>query len=471
MSTYTNFFYDKQIRRFLQQFIRILSNFQVEMGNDDAGNRVLQQVPVFYGDASRQASQILRGNSENTVKSVPAMAVHINQVTYDRERVQEPNFVSKLNIRTRQYDPDSNTYTDQQGDTFTVERLMPVPYKLTLKVDVWTSSTEQKLMLLEQLMILFNPALEIQSTDNYIDWTSLSYVLLTDIGWSNRSVPVSTEETIDIATLTFELPIWISAPAKVKKLGVVQKFISSVFDPNGNIIGDIFNDDGSIASTAEQLLKTALTFLNYNVYYQGNTLRLMRSTDIHETDLSKITLETQVRMRHHWLPVIGEYGALKNGTSLIRLMQANGSEVVGTVAYHPTDETLLLFTPFPDTMPANTLDPIDAIINPQNVDVASHLINPAAGTRYLLLHAVGDSEDTEFAPAWNPTGHNELIANANDIVEYTGTHWTVAFNSQRVTTLQYVTNMTTGTQYRWEDGNWVKSVEGRYGPALWSLSL
>ena len=65
MSTYTNFFYDKQIRRFLQQFIRILSNFQVEMGNDDAGNRVLQQVPVFYGDASRQASQILRTNYPN----------------------------------------------------------------------------------------------------------------------------------------------------------------------------------------------------------------------------------------------------------------------------------------------------------------------------------------------------------------------------------------------------------------------
>jgi hypothetical protein len=471
MSTYTNFFYDKQIRRFLQQFIRILSNFQVEMGNDDSGNKVLQQVPVFYGDASRQASQILRGNSENTVKSVPAMAVHINQVTYDRDRVQEPNFVSKLNIRTRQYDPDTGTYTDQQGDSFTVERLMPVPYKLTLKVDVWTSSTEQKLMLLEQLMVLFNPALEIQSTDNYIDWTSLSYVLLTDIGWSNRVVPVSTEETIDIATLTFELPIWISAPAKVKKLGVIQRIVSSVFDPEGNISSDIFNDDGSIVSNADMLVKTSLTFLNYNLYYQGNTLKLLRNTDIREAGFSKITLETQLRIRNAWLPVIDEYGALKNGTSQIRLMQANGSEVVGTVAYHPVDETLLLFTPFPDTMPANTLDPIAAIINPQNVDVASQLINPAAGTRYLLLHAVGYADDTEVAPAWNTAGHPELIANANDIVEYTGTHWTVAFNSQRITALQYVTNMTTGTQYRWENNTWVKSVEGQYGPATWSLAL
>ena len=93
--SYTTFFYDHQIRRFLTQFIRIMSNFQVQLGNDEQGGNVFQRVPVFYGDASRQASQILRSNSENTIKAVPAMAVHINALTYDRERVQEPNFVSR----------------------------------------------------------------------------------------------------------------------------------------------------------------------------------------------------------------------------------------------------------------------------------------------------------------------------------------------------------------------------------------
>jgi hypothetical protein len=163
------------------------------------------------------------------------MAVHINQLVYDRERVQEPNFVSTLNIRARAVDPDTGEYTDQQGGTYTVQRLMPVPYRLTLKVDVWTSNTEQKLMLLEQIMLLFNPAMEIQSTDNYIDWTSLSYVLLTDIDWSNRAVPAGSEETIDIASLTFELPIWISAPAKVTQLGVVQKIVNSIYDAQGQL--------------------------------------------------------------------------------------------------------------------------------------------------------------------------------------------------------------------------------------------
>ena len=52
------FFYDAQIRRFLIQFIRIVSNFEVEFGKDRDGTRTLQRVPVTYGDPSRQAATI-----------------------------------------------------------------------------------------------------------------------------------------------------------------------------------------------------------------------------------------------------------------------------------------------------------------------------------------------------------------------------------------------------------------------------
>ena len=457
--TYTTFFYDKQIRRFLTQFIRIMSNFQVRLGNDEQGDAVYQRVPVFYADASRQASQILRGNSENTIKAVPAMAVHISGVSYDRDRVQEPFHVSKLNIRTREYDADSGTYTDQQGGTYTIERLIPVPNTLTLKVDVLTSNTEQKLMLLEQIMIMFNPALEIQSTDNYIDWTSLSYVLLTDIGWTNRSVPTSTEETIDIASLTFELPIWISAPAKVKQLGVVARILANVYDPEGNI-----TDPGDV------LFNKHYTFENYTVLYRGNTLKLLRTTDI-DANPSTVSLENNIRLQHSWSGLISLYGVIRNGLSTIRLMQSNGSEVVGTIALHPTDDSLLLYTPFSDTVPTNTLPPITAIINPQNVDVAGRLTNPDIGTRYLLTRPIGSDINVEYATAWNPEGSPQLVAEANDIVEFNGVYWTVSFDSRNEISVQYVTNLNTGTQYRWLDGQWTKSIEGRYDNSMWSISL
>ena len=227
-----HFFYDQQIRRFLLQFIRMVSNFQVEFGTTDpaTGKLALQTVPVIYGDQSRQAAFMLRP-SQNTMSAVPAMAAYITGLRYDRERVQDPFFVSKVNLRERMIDPVTGLPTSQQGDAFTVERLMPVPYRMTVKLDIWTSNTEQKLQLVEQMATLFNPSLEIQSTDNYIDWTSLSIITLTDVNWDSRTVPTGSEDPISIATMTFEIPIWISPPAKLKKLGVVQKiFWNNTFD-------------------------------------------------------------------------------------------------------------------------------------------------------------------------------------------------------------------------------------------------
>ena len=57
------FFYDGQMRRYLAQFIRLMSHFYVETGKDSAGNSALIQVPVKYGDITRQVASIIRKNS------------------------------------------------------------------------------------------------------------------------------------------------------------------------------------------------------------------------------------------------------------------------------------------------------------------------------------------------------------------------------------------------------------------------
>ena len=93
------FFYDQQIRRYIIQFIRMVSNFQVEFGRDRNGVTALQRVPVIYGDSSRQAASIIKQNSENMINAVPAMAVYIGAMDYDRARVQNPTYVGKLNLR------------------------------------------------------------------------------------------------------------------------------------------------------------------------------------------------------------------------------------------------------------------------------------------------------------------------------------------------------------------------------------
>ena len=64
---------------------------------------------------------------------------------------------------------------------------------------------------------MFNPSIQLQQNTNPLDWTSVFEVELTDMQWSNRSIPAGVDETIDVSTLTFTLPIWLSPPAKVKR--------------------------------------------------------------------------------------------------------------------------------------------------------------------------------------------------------------------------------------------------------------
>lgn len=464
------FAYDGQIRRFVMQFVRMVSNFQVEFGQNTEGNRTLQTVPVYYGDMSRQAAMILRGNSENTLNAVPAMACYISGLLYDRDRVQNPYHEGVMRIRERTYNDVDQVYEKTQDGIYTVERLMPAPYKLTMKLDIWTSNTEQKHQLIEQMMPLFNPGLEIQSTDNYVDWSSLSVVLLTDVQYSSRTVPQGGDESIDIATLTFEMPVWLSLPAKVKKMGVVAQIIASIYDAQGDLSPEV------VFTTQGLMSQQRFTPMNYEVVYVGNTLTLYKNNATEAED------GAIYGTKQRWADLVNLYGRLKNGISEVRLTFAypdGPHEIAGTVAYNPTDESQLLFTPFEATLPANTLSPVNAIIDPRNIDVNKYLksynamSNPTgtlvAGTRYLTLHAIGDAS-TENPEAWAGDAGSNLIARANDIIEWTGDRWHVVFDS-REPAVQYVSNLNTTIQYRWTGSEWVKSYEGLYNSGEWSLIL
>ena len=469
MAANQQFFYDAQIERFLAQFIRMVSGFQVEFGADRQGDITYQRVPVYYGDGSRQVAQILTNVSENATPTVPAMAVYINGIAYDRDRVQDPTFVGKMNIRERYYNEDTMEYENRQGNAFSIERLMPVPYTLDLKLDIWTSNTKQKLQLLEQLMVLFNPALEIQSTDNYIDWTSLSVVYLESPTWTSRSVPIGTENNIDVATLTFKLPVWISPPAKIKKLGVIQKIVASIHNSDGNLNDAVLNEDNLLGN------RQYFTPMMYGVLLIGNTLTLLKVSEFADPrDPPTLETPTKVGTKDIWRSLISVYGELQNGISQVRLLQEDGiSEVVGTVSYHPTDDTLLIFNVDIDTKPSNTLNPIDAIVDPNKSSAISLAQSAVNGTRYLILNDIGSFNNApgDGATIWTGTDGLQLVAHANDIIQYNGTHWAISFDSQADNTLQYVSNLNTGTQYKWSNQQWVKSYEGEYKEGLWTLVI
>jgi len=456
------FFYDAQIRRFLLQFTRIFSNFQVEYGRDNSNNAALIRVPVRYGDWSRLGQTVSQDNSASSLPSVPLMTFYITGMDYDRPRMQDPYFVSKLQVRQRYYDQDTDTYETTQGNAFTIERLMPVPYNMTLSLDMWTSNTNQKFQLFEQIATLFNPALEIQSTDNYIDWTSLSVVNLENVNFTSRTIPSGTENPIDIMNMKFSVPIWISSPAKVKKLGVVEKIIFSVFDAQGDANEAVTNSDLLLGT------RQKFTPYNYQVLLIGNKLQILKYSAVVDEPNTSTTLPDDPPSNEFWPAVIGMYGGFRPGITQIRLNSQWDEfvDIIGTVSYDPTDERFLLFDVDADTVPQNTLPPVDAVIDPLLSGPDAGLPSAVLGQRYLILEAVGSPDNPVPAVAWG-----SLVAGANDIIEYTASGWQVSFDSTTGVNVQYVTNITTGLQYLWTGQQWVKSYEGLYKSGAWSIVL
>lgn len=506
----SQYFYSGQIRRFLGQFIRVMSGFKVKFGRDANGNEIFREVPCTYGDPSRQVAQIMRSNSANTALTVPQISCYITGLEYSRERIMEPTFVKKVQVIERAIDPDTGMYMSAPGNKFTVERLMPVPFDLSVKADIWTSSTDQKMQLIEQIGVLFNPSLEIQGTDNFLDWTSLSYIELGDVSWSSRQVPVGTEDPIDIASMGFKMPIWLSAPAKVKKMGVITNIIPNLYDGNGQLRQDLaeqgftvedFIFDERLAGsgtkmsdftdpipvdqatfqmpdpdnpnqTLERLVGRKTRFsvsLPYDVIVLNGVARAIRN-DVGVGDQGpngNVITNSSYALWNEVIPLTT--ASFADGRTRLYLHQGNEVEVVGIVSLDPTDNTRLMFSLDVDSTPSNTLDAVDRIVNPLQAGPGHGLPAKALGQRYLLLDDIGTNSDMADAIAWRGADGGELVAKKHDIVEYNGSRWVVDFEAATGAVPQYVTNVTNGQQFKWDGYEWMRSWEGLYREGEWRL--
>jgi hypothetical protein len=455
------FFYDNQIRRFLIQFAKIFSNWEVTKGKDPAGNEIFVRVPVMYGDSSRQASTIIANNSASNLPSAPLITYYISGLEYDQRRTQDPTFIDKIQVRQRSYNSETQQYEQVQGQAFTIERLMPVPYTLRVTVDCWTTNYQQKLELIEQLGTLFNPSLEIQSTDNFIDWTSLSVVYQDGLTFSSRTIPQGTGNPIDVLSWKFYMPIWISNAAKLKKMGVIEKVIASIF--KGQALQDMQDDDLLLGT------RQKITPYGYKLLLIGNRLQLLPADEAFYPSNETLDYPPPPDTSLYWTSLLNVYGTLRPGISQIWLQNPfMNTEIVGTIVPDPLDDRFLIYDIDPDTLPQNTLDPVDSVINPLVTGPNAGLPGPINGRRYLIVEDVGSPGNSTIA--WGA-----LIANANDIIEFDATsgEWFVSFDSQAATTVEYVTNLTTNLQYRFDYINnaWMKSYEGWYAQGDYSIVI
>ena len=128
-----DYWYDEQIKRYLIQIIRIFSNFKVREYTDKGVS--YNRVPARYGDSSRMVASILRNNSENIINSSPFIAVTIQSIQPARDRTHEPFLVDTQQVAEREFNKETGAYSTEQGNLYTTQRYMPVPYNMTINVE------------------------------------------------------------------------------------------------------------------------------------------------------------------------------------------------------------------------------------------------------------------------------------------------------------------------------------------------
>ena len=438
-----DYFYDAQIKRYLIQLVRVFSHFEVAENTSSGVN--YNRVPCKYAASSRMVAQILRENSENIVSSAPQITVGLQDINIARERSQDPFFKDTKQVAEREWDNQNGVYTSEQGNLYTLERYMPVPYNLTIQVDIWTTNTDSKLQILEQLMVLFNPNIQLQSNDNPLDWSNVFELELTNIAWSSRSIPAGVEDTLDIATLTFDVPVWINPPAKVSRQKIIQKIIADIhtvrsidelnYSPAYYDFFEGFNDDATVTVTP-------------NDYYV-------------EVGAGTITLLNNSSQAQPWLDLLEMQGELTS-VSRVELNLNNDYKdrtelIIGSVS-EGSNENELVFNIDQDTLPGNTLDSVVRIIDPQVTQPPSP---PSVGDRFLILEPI----TPEFNNGWN------IDAGAHSILEFDGSNWIVAFDPATNTNNEWLENDFTGEQLRWNGTEWISSYQGIYNPGYWRLLL
>jgi hypothetical protein len=124
-------------------------------------------------------------------------------------------------------------------------------------------------------------------------------------------------------------------------------------------------------------------------------------------------------------------------------------------------------------LPSNTEPAINAIINPQTFNPVAKFngkANIPVGIRYLILEDLGSEINDDGADGWKDVNGEDNIFVANSIIEWDGSSWSATFEPD-TDDVRYVSNLTTGIQYKWENGGWLKSFEGEYAAGYWRFDL
>lgn len=241
------YFYDQQLRSYLMQVCNIFSGLQVQTGKGTCGETEMMTVPVVLGSRDRVVAAIQAGNTKNRPFSLPTIAVNMSGIS------MSPNRKGINTVDSKTFLPVGGSYPE---DLRVIQRVMPIPYVMSVDVSIYASNTDQMFQMLEQLLMLFDPLLQLQLSDAPFDWKKLTTIELISIN-NEENYPAGTEKRVQIWTLGFEVPIYIAPPADIQDK-VVRKVAIQIGNMDGFSVNE-FDDNGELVPFTEQYAQFEVT--------------------------------------------------------------------------------------------------------------------------------------------------------------------------------------------------------------------
>lgn len=218
--------YQAQIRTYIAQFMRIFTGIMVDYEHDydGDGKTDTRSVKVMYSNMDRVVAEALHDDGTFVPTALPLISGYLTNIERHDENRKAPTHV------------DRRPYLDENNKVKALERLMPVPYKATMQVAIWSDNNNVKFQILEKILSIFNPDLVFHKNDDVKDWTNISRAELISIG-NEDNQPMGTDGRIITDVLDFEFEFWLNFPFKDGDSSVIKQITANITDNKIEIAG------------------------------------------------------------------------------------------------------------------------------------------------------------------------------------------------------------------------------------------
>ena len=456
----TNYWYYGQIRTIILHTLRIFQNFCISEGLDEEGNQILRRVPCVYMSTDKSVVYMLNNATDTVLETCPKMILAINNVKLNSQlQSGSPYYAYETSITEKKFNPDIGNYEYKEGNSYNITRLNPLPLGIEFKLFILTSMQDQKFQLFEQIRSIFSPTLELQTSENPLDWSRITAITLTGLNWSTKGTTNLDSSTLDAMDMTFEINTNLDMPSLVQKEKMIEQITHSISE--GNSLEDI------MSWSLEDVKRT---------FYSPTNNRVTAFVD--EKGHQKLRLEPSEKCKD-WYELLNKYqikyNAVTHNVNVNCLTNSNvdiRNDIIGCLHLNPKDPMVAEWRIDNNTLPSTNVKAVHNIIDPH------HFIpSNVEGTRYLLCDSI--SNCTTWGHFWyeengefNFLPNNGFVAE-NSIIEYKKGHWCLDLDPSITLGAYYVRDNSEPMKiytYNNDYKTWVDVVNKSYPVGFWRIS-